>query len=212
MAAHLGVGEERLHERVEDEISRRLCVETVAFVSGQDRNHYENLAPSWYDRPNHQQNHVGLDLKLTLTAPVVGVGAPAAACMPTAFSHLNTTAILPRGYDVAVAVGAVVGMVDQTFTGTIRPNNSGVFDLHTAVGRASCESLEEAVVLGRHQLEGLALEEMVKNHVENPLLEFQAEKQTVECGQDEPLLLQVDLTLHATGRPSVGDNSDSQKK
>ena len=78
---------------------------------------------------------IDLDVQVTLTAPVIGVGAPAAAYLPAAFEKLNTECILPEPYSVACAMGAVVGVVNVNLTGEIRPTASGKYSLHTPKGK-----------------------------------------------------------------------------
>ena len=85
---------------------------------------------------------------MTLTEPVVGVGAPAAAYLPEAFRRLNTECILPEPFSVACAVGAIVGMVNFVITGEIRLTDSGKYSLHTQEGREIFDHLEMAVDRG----------------------------------------------------------------
>jgi N-methylhydantoinase A/oxoprolinase/acetone carboxylase beta subunit len=205
IAIHLGVNEKELSNLIEDWISRSLCLETVSFVSGKDRNLFAELLPRWY--PLQRDNSdcgVDLDLQVTLTSPVVGVGAPAPSCLQQAYQHLNAVTLMPQGYDVSVAVGSVVGMVDRTFKGTIRLDRSGTYDLFTARARDVCQNLEEAKALGQRRLEEMARDEMTKNYVRDPLFEFKVKDEVISSGSEKSVYLQTDLTLRATGRPAVG--------
>jgi N-methylhydantoinase A/oxoprolinase/acetone carboxylase beta subunit len=205
MAIHFKLSEKEVTDLIEDWISRSLCLETVAFVSGKQRDLFVELLPSWY--PLHKKNDdrgIDLDLNVSLTAPVVGVGAPAPSCLQQAYRHLSAATLLPQGYDVSVAVGSVVGMVDRTFSGTIRPNRSGTYDLFTARAREVCQDLKEAKALGRRRLKEMARNEMTRNYVSDPLFKFEIKDQVVSSASEHPVYLQTDLTLRATGRPAVG--------
>jgi N-methylhydantoinase A/oxoprolinase/acetone carboxylase beta subunit len=205
MAIHLGMSEKGVTDLIEDLISRNLCLETVAFISGKHRDLFMELLPRWYPfQKNIGDSRVDLDLKVTVTSPVVGVGAPAPSCLQQAFKHLNAHTLLPQGYDVSVAVGAVVGMVDRTFAGTVRPNRLGTYDLFTARARETCQSLKEAKTIGRRRLEQIARDEMTRNYVNDPLIEFSANDQVVAAAGKQEVYIQTDIILRATGRPAVG--------
>lgn len=112
---------------------------------------------------------------------------------------------MPPGYDVSVAIGAVVGLVEMRFKGMIRPNGDGKWDLHTAAGKESFSDYTAALAIGREQLEELARDDMKKNWVESPLIDFQFKDQKVAAGGGKELHLQTDLLLVATGRPNLQD-------
>ena len=182
MAGCLGVDDERMTEMVEDHVRRRLCREAVSFVGGKGFDAVSELAGHWYPTSIPKNNGVGLEVRLSLTAPVIGVGAPAPACVPQSFEHLNAESILPQGYDVSVAVGAVVGMVDLTVRGTIRPDNAGNFSLYTAAGKAVFRDPEEAVKEGRRRMEAEAREQMRLNWVPDPVLAFRIGEKKSDLG------------------------------
>jgi hypothetical protein len=95
-------------------------------------------------------------------------------------------------------------MVDRTFTGTIRLDRSGIYDLFTARAREVCRNLEEAKALGHRRLEEMARDEMTRNYVRDPLFEFKIKDQVISPGSEQSVYMQTDLTLRATGRPAVG--------
>ena len=204
MALSLGMGEETLAEKAEEFISRRLCEEAAAFVAEDDREALTQLTHRWYPASNGRRPGVHLDLRLTLTAPVVGVGAPAPASVARAFRHLGADVVLPDGYDVSVAVGAVVGLVDRTLTAVIRPDTAGGWNLHGPEAKMRLSSHDEAVEEGRRMLEAGLIEEMRVNLVPDPLLDFQAIQNKAQAKGREEIHLETRLTLRATGRPAVG--------
>jgi N-methylhydantoinase A/oxoprolinase/acetone carboxylase beta subunit len=206
LARYLSISEKELEDAVEDRIARILCSEVVAFVGEDEGAALTSILPRWYHRPRDEDNgKVGLEINVRLTAPVVGVGAPAPACLPQALQHLDTQTLLPPGYDVSVAVGAVVGLVEMRFNGMIRPNSSGGWDLYTAAGKESFSDVNSALATGRQRLEELAIEDMRKNWVENPLFDFRFKEKIVTSASGDELHLQTDLFLVATGRPNVGN-------
>lgn len=202
-AKHLDMEVSSFAQAVEEEISKKLCLETITYLSENKYGDLSHLVGHLSQQPSMRTNGVGLDVHITLTAPVIGVGAPVEAWLPMAFHRLHTECILPEAYEVAVAVGALVGMVDRTITAKIRPNDSGRYNLHTDVGRENFNTLEEAVNQGRRLLEELARKRMRRDHVVEPLLEFAVEERKAKTTQGQEIHLETELRLRATGRPNV---------
>jgi hypothetical protein len=202
-ARHMGVSETDLAQAVEKEISRRLCLEAVSLLDNKNDDALIQLLSRWFHPSALPSNKVGLDVKVSLTAPVIGLGAPAAQCLPKAFDRLHGNCVLPDGYEVSVAVGAVVGMVDCTITALIRSNESGRFILHTEEGREEYRSKQEALETGKSKLEDLARKRLQQDQVAEPLIEFSVEEKSAKTGGGENIHLGTLLRLRATGRPNV---------
>lgn len=60
-------------------------------------------------------------IRPSLSLPIVGVGAPAGAFIPLVGSRLGTKAIVPPGYDVGNAVGAVTSKICESARVSIMP-------------------------------------------------------------------------------------------
>jgi N-methylhydantoinase A/oxoprolinase/acetone carboxylase beta subunit len=202
-AKYAGMEDALLKEAVEEEIYKRLCLETVCFVGDTDTETIQWMTEKCFRKATGPKPGIDLDLQMTLTAPVIGVGAPAAAYLPPAFQKLNTECILPESYSVACAIGAVVGVVDVHLTGEIRPTSSGKYSLHTPQGKEVHDGLSEAIDRGRTILETLAGEQMLKNHVADPLIDFSTEEKKVKTSSGLEVYLETVLHMKATGRPNV---------
>jgi N-methylhydantoinase A/oxoprolinase/acetone carboxylase beta subunit len=192
-----------LQQGIEEEIQRKLCMGAISFVNEAAEETLDWLEHYWFQRQPPSQPGIGLDIEMKLTVPVVGVGAPAAAYLPSAFQRFHTECILPEPFPVACAVGAVVGMVNITLTGEIRPADSGRYALHTPAGREIFQSIQEALDRGEIVLEGLAREQMLRNYVADPIFDFSTEEKKVVAATGEEIYLATILRLQATGRPNV---------
>ena len=115
-ARQWGISSEAFIQHVRDQITRRITAEIIRFVSGaplaekehgfgrKDLSHFlfdETLLPS--------DPYLGVQLQLKV--PIVGIGAPAAAFLTPVAHALHTEIIYPEHYEVANAVGTVVGNV-----------------------------------------------------------------------------------------------------
>lgn len=202
-ARYIGIEESLFQQAIEEEIQRKLCLEAISFVNETAEETLDWLEYYWFQKRSSSQPGIGLDIEMKLSVPVVGAGSPAAAYLPITFQRFHTECILPEPFSVACAVGAVVGMVNITLTGEIRPGDSGRYSLHTTAGRELFQSLQEALHRGRIVLEGLAREQMLQNHVPDPIFDFSAEEKKVVAATGEEIYLATILRLQATGRPNV---------
>ena len=190
-------------EAVEEEICRRLCLEAVCFIGDTDLESLHWVTQQWFRKTSNPKPGIDLDLQVTLTAPVIGAGAPAAAYLPPAFQRLNTECILPEPYSVACAIGAVVGVVEVHLTGEIRPTASGKYSLHTPQGKEVFDTLPQALDRGRMILEALAGEQMAKESRCRSPHDFSTEEKKVKTSSGQEVYLETVLHMEATGRPNV---------
>jgi N-methylhydantoinase A/oxoprolinase/acetone carboxylase beta subunit len=203
-AKHMEVAEADCIQRVEAEISRILCLEAVSLLGDRSEAALLELVDYWFDPSVGASNGVGLNVKVSLTAPVIGVGAPAAQCLPQTFERLDSKCMLPEAHEVSVAVGAVVGVVDRTSNAVIRNAESGGFILHTENGRKEFISMDAAIEAGRQKLEVHARERMKQDHVVKPLIDFSINEKTAKAAGGENIHIETRLRVRATGRPNVG--------
>jgi N-methylhydantoinase A/oxoprolinase/acetone carboxylase beta subunit len=203
-AKHLGIQEPEFIETVEEAITQALCLEAINFIEDTDDGPVARLIERWFQKPASGTGGVNLNIQVSMTAPVIGVGAPAPLCVPRAFSRLKSQCLLPKAYDVSVAVGAICGMVDRTLSATIRKNESGRVILHTEFGKNEFATMDEALATGQRQLETSAREMMRKDYVSEPLLDFKIKEKTARAAGGEEIYLETKLILRATGRPNVG--------
>jgi N-methylhydantoinase A/oxoprolinase/acetone carboxylase beta subunit len=201
---YFGSTEAELAESVEEEIRKRLCMETIAFVGGKDAPAVNKIADRWFPQDfGHTSSKIGLGVTVSLSVPVIGTGAPAGLCLPATFNRLRTHCITPESYEVAVAIGAVVGMVDFTVKGIIRKSDSGRFTLHTDAGKEDIVTKDEAVIQGKQILESIAKAKMSRDHVSTPLFKFTQNEKKFKTGYGEEVFLELELRLRATGRPDI---------
>jgi hypothetical protein len=79
----------------------------------------------WMFEENLSPTHPYLGCKINLKIPIIGIGAPAKAFLPPVAEALGTTILLPDHYEVANAVGTVVGNVMVAQDGEVFPRMVG---------------------------------------------------------------------------------------
>ncbi|MBW2593336.1 MAG: hydantoinase/oxoprolinase family protein, partial [Deltaproteobacteria bacterium] len=184
-------------------VKKKICLTAAEHLAGRNADAISALLDCWFDS-TEPADDTGPQLRhrLSLTHPVIGIGAPAAAWLPGAFEHLHSQCDLPESFSVGTAVGAVVGMVDITLKAEVRPLITSRFVLYTPSARSEFGDLEQAVSAGRSIIEKLALERMRKNRVAEPVLQFFEKRKAVDTSFGE-IYMATELRLRAFGRIQV---------
>jgi N-methylhydantoinase A/oxoprolinase/acetone carboxylase beta subunit len=198
-----GIGSEEFILKIKDAITRKITGEIVQFLSGKtlsDPSLYSvkmNDLDRWLFEENLKPSDRHLGCHITLKDPIVGIGAPAKAFLPAVAQALGTRIILPEHYEVANAVGTVVGNVMVRKEGEVMPVVEGTtitgFFARTATKQAKFESFEEALTYARKHLVDL---------VEAEVRDAGASQPQVECTENEILPgLMMHLSAWAIDKP-----------
>ena len=117
--------------RVKGWMTRRIAAEVIEFLSGQQlsKPSYHtagNALDRWLYEETLNPGDPYLGCRIFLKAPIVGIGAPARAFLPAVAEALGTEILLPPHYEVANAVGTVVGNVLARQEGEVFPCVEGI--------------------------------------------------------------------------------------
>jgi N-methylhydantoinase A/oxoprolinase/acetone carboxylase beta subunit len=130
---------EELANRIIDQLTAQTvdCLLEAAF----DEDHHEWGGVRSHDLARHPLTVAGLDqhkgivqTSLSLGVPVIGLGASASSYYGAVGDRLNTRMVLPEHAGVANAIGAVVGQVAMSATGTVTSQGAGQFAVHLQDG------------------------------------------------------------------------------
>lgn len=106
---------------------------------------FDNLATHPLARAGLDQRDGLLRMSLSLGVPLVALGASAATHYPAVGRRLGARLVIPPHAEVANAVGAVVGRVRVTLTGTVTSPATGAFIAHLADGPRTFDTAEGAL-------------------------------------------------------------------
>ena len=168
-------------QKVRDIMTHRIAAEVIQFLSGKtlsDPASYStksNNLDRWLFEESLQPLDKHLGSHIVLKDALVGIGAPARAFLPAVAQVLGSQIILPDHYEVANAVGTVVGNIIMRQEGEVSPIVEG-----SAVtgyfGRAAnlqrkFENFEEALAFTRKQLLELVAAEALNAGAREPMTE-----------------------------------------
>jgi N-methylhydantoinase A/oxoprolinase/acetone carboxylase beta subunit len=173
MAYNLGISVEELCARVYDEVRRRLYVNIVKILlENQDKRYMkkgvdaeaEYFILQSYEAAKKGNKIIGLDFKTEFT--LVGIGAPIHIFLKDVAKLLNTKAFIPEHFEVANALGAIVGNIYASYSVEIRPNytNAGITG-YTVFGysrKIAYKTLQEAETFAVSEAKAGAYDEAVK--------------------------------------------------
>lgn len=143
-------------------VAEKIAEEIISFITNQRVERQPLYVPvnnlgGWLFEENIKNAHPYLGCTINLKMPIVGIGAPAGLLLPRVAEILNTELILPEHFEVANAIGAVVGSVILTKEAWIYPKLRNMFPVgiyvQTEYGREVFATGEEAVAFAERMLE-----------------------------------------------------------
>ena len=214
LARRAGLSPEAFCQQVVTAVSNQVATELVdralskeAIWPDWDR---EPVARALLERALCPAAPARLACRLTLSEPIVAIGAPVAAYLPHASQQLHTELLIPDHAEVANAVGAVVGGVVQQRRVVIRALDGleSVIRVHLPDGVRDFATLAEAVTYTQQtmssQLEQLA-RQAGADQVEVKIRREDRIAPIREALGGE-LYLGTELIFTAVGRPRIAQN------
>ena len=198
---------EELANRIIDQLTAQTvdCLLEAAF----DEDHHEWGGVRSHDLARHPLTVAGLDqhkgivqTSLSLGVPVIGLGASAGSYYGAVGDRLNTRMVLPEHAGVANAIGAVVGQVAMSATGTVTSQGAGQFVVHLQDGihvftdqDTALSHLETALVTDASTKVSDAGVEEIRLTVTREIKEATVENQS--------MFIEATVRVTAQGRPRI---------
>ncbi len=157
----------------------------------------------------HALSVAGLDqhqsvvkLSLTLGVPVIGLGASAPSYYGPVGVRLGTRMILPEHAGVANAIGAVVGQVSMSATGTVTSPGPGTFAAHMPAGPQRFANRDAALAAMETALTEEASARALSAGVEEIRLTVVRDLSEIEI-EGQPMFIEARIRVTAQGRPRI---------
>ena len=170
-----------LIDQVMQIISERIAAEVISFLSTKSLNRvpdyvdHDNLG-LWLFEENLSQKHPYLGSKITLKIPIIGIGAPAKLLLPRVAHLLHTNLIVPDNFQVANALGAVVGSVTINEEAWVYPQMRGMqiaaYFVQAGTERMRFSTLEPALVYAQKTVGEIALARARESGAMDPHLDI----------------------------------------
>jgi N-methylhydantoinase A/oxoprolinase/acetone carboxylase beta subunit len=163
-------------DRVRQLITHQLVTEIIQFLSNCCLSADEfdtRICPldRWLLAESLNPQDLFLGINISLKVPLVGIGAPAKALLPSVAKALGAEIIFPDHYEVANAIGAVVGNMVTRKVGEVYPIVEGAawngFFVQAGNVTTRFEQYDQAVAFGLQTLKSLAIADAQAAGAEN---------------------------------------------
>jgi len=216
LAAQMHLDVNGFCQRVVTAVSDKITKELVGKILGDGlpaaRLSEDGIDGALLARALHHDETSDLQTTLTLTQPIVAIGAPVAAYVPDVARHLHTELIIPPHADVANAVGAVVGGVIQRIHALINPcDDDGHVRLHMPESLREFATVDDAIRYAEQTLIPYVTRlahDAGAEHVEVQVTRHDRKAPTARGGEE--IYLGTELTFTATGRPRLAPRPGGQ--
>ncbi len=141
--------------------------------------------------------------RITLSRPIVGIGAPAATYYPSIAERLETTFLSPEHAEVCNAVGAVASGIVQRHRLVITQTAEGLYRAHLPDGTKDFLTLEEAAARAGEVARERAAVLAAEAGAEAALVEVERADTIVPDRGGQPTFLESVVTATAVGRPRL---------
>ena len=149
-----------------------------------------------------------VDIAVSLTVPLVGLGASAAMYYPKVAELLRAQVLIPLDADVANAIGAVVGRVSVGIAVYVSQPERGRFRVHHPQAPGDMTVLDDAIALAEKIARQRALIDASAAGVDEHRVDVSVtNKFNLATIEGEEFFVDGTVTATASGRPSVGHPS-----
>ena len=181
IAKNWRIGSEAFIQRIRDIMTHRIAAEVIQFLSGKTLsdstlfNTRSNDLDRWLFEESLKPVDRNLGCQIMLKHPIVGIGAPAKAFLPAVALAFGAQIIFPDHYEVANAVGTVVGNIMIHKEGEVSPVVEGTvvtgYFARASNMQRKFETFEEALTFVRKQLVDLVAAEALNAGAREPQIE-----------------------------------------
>jgi N-methylhydantoinase A/oxoprolinase/acetone carboxylase beta subunit len=147
-----------------------------------------------------------LDAAIRLATPLVAIGAPAGAYYLEVAQRLGARLLVPEHAAVCNAVGAVAGVVSETYEVLVNQPALNLFRVHDPAGNRDYADANAAIEDARRVSRELALAAALRAGASDPHVETVVSERRAPAGRDSEVdyLAEAMVRSRATGRPGSG--------
>lgn len=193
-----GTSRDELIRKVKDMARATIARQVLVFLLGLEEKD-KDLLDMWMNGAATR----GLKLDLSLQAPILAAGAPAALFLAPLASFLSGECVIPPCMEVANAVGAVAGVVSHREEVLIRRQPDESYRAFASDGRYDHADLRSATAAAREKASALAKHAARSAGAGELEIDRREEDFTITDPGGTPLVLERKIAVRAFGRPRM---------
>ncbi len=209
LAGYIGMEFDNLVYMMAEEVEKTIfmaCLQSFSDFSGKNVNLKEEQAASYLAGKMFSEK-TGSFLKVEgqLKKPIVAVGAPVRAWLPGVAKRLNTEIIIPENSEVANAVGAALGHINERSQALVRKEKSKEeYYLFLPHAKKHFGTREDAIEEGLRAIKEDVYLKAVKAGCTVPEIKIDYEDIYLESyGNSEKVYVETRIFAEATGSPDL---------
>jgi len=144
-----------------------------------------------------------LEVNVRLTAPLVAIGAPAAAYYHEVARRLGAVLEVPEHAQVCNAVGAAAGVVSEVCELTVNQPVLNVFRLHDPAGSRDFDDAQAAIEEAKRLARAYVLAAALRAGASNPHVETTVSERRARTNIGHEYLAEATVCARATGVPVI---------
>ena len=145
-----------------------------------------------------------IDAQIRLATSLIAIGAPVEAYYPEVARRLGSQLLVPEHAAVCNAVGAVAGVVSETFEVLVNQPTFKVFRVHDPSGSRDYAEADDAIEEARRVSREHALAAARRAGALDPHVETLVVERRAHAGSADDYLAEATVRSRATGRPATG--------
>ncbi len=206
-AIALNMKESELTKKIIEMVSSRIAEELVKKVLSDEFGELprSDVLQQMIERMSGSRSYPNFEMKVKIGHPVIGLGGPAGAFIPSLAERLDANVVIPDNFDVGNAIGAVCGHVSEFVDVFVYPRDKG-YAVYSVFSTPIFYTLERDAITKAKEMASLHALERARNvggfdlNVEFKI-EEEREKSESVLGKDA--LLQMRVRARAVGKPVV---------
>lgn len=197
-------GPRELSRRIVDALIRRSAEVVLDAALAEDGFEQAEPSRSFLARAALDRHSGLVQPRLSLSVPLIGLGASAPTYYPDVAALLDAENAVPEHADVANAIGAVVGRVRIARTATVTCPAEGRFRVHLPAGARDFAELDAAIGTAGAALEDAARADAAAAGAAEVHVTVETDIRDVEI-EGKRMLVEATVTAVATGRPRLAE-------
>ncbi len=203
----LNMKESELMKKVIAMVSSRIAEELVKKVLSDELGELprSDVLQQMIEGMSGGRSYPNFDLKVKIGHPVIGLGGPAGAFIPSLTEQLDADVVIPDNHDVGNAIGAVCGHVSEFVDVFVYPRDKG-YAVYSVFATPIFYTLEYDAISKAKEMASLYALERAKNvggFDLNVEFRIEEERERSESVMGKDALLQMRVRARAVGKPVV---------
>ncbi|MGI5964963.1 MAG: hydantoinase/oxoprolinase family protein [Candidatus Methanomethylophilaceae archaeon] len=209
---NLGISEDKIMATAKEAVIKKMTSEIVCKLLSDDMGvcDFGSSGKELFEGAVSKTPARDYSCTITLSKPIIGIGAPSGAYLPAVAERLGTELIMPKYSEVGNAVGAVTGGVIEREEFLVKPNANNVAGniastVFSRIGRFPADTFTEGIDFAIERGKKHVYEQAVKAGAVDIVTDYEVKVNKYPSKTNPDYVYYVDavITVTAAGKPKT---------